>query len=444
MRSLVKTLICAVFAVAAVNASAQTDFPNKPVKIVVTFAPGGASDAIARPLAQAMSAILRQPVVVENKPGAAGNIALEMVARSPGDGYTMLLGNISTNAMNQTSYAHTLKVVPTKDLTAVGLVGQTPSVLVASNSFAPKNAAEFVTYAKANPGKINYWLPGVASGPHFDMVQLEKHLIMKMTAVPFSGGAGPGMTALIGGQVDIGLINLGGALPQIKGGKLKALAVSTQQRLPEFPDVPTAAEAGRVALAGAELFNSETGASVPAHQRRVALVFQSLALFPHLSAWENVAYGLRAVPRGARRERALAWLGRTHGGPLADRAPASLSGGEAQRVALARALASEPQALLLDEPFSALDRGLRQQLGAELKALVSELGIPAVLVTNHPEDAERLGSRTLWLERGRLADPPGGGRSRGQGCSSSTSPPTRSASGAPTSRGASGFSAARP
>lgn len=248
MRSLVKTLICAVFAVAAVNASAQTDFPNKPFKIVVPFAPGGASDAIARPLAQAMSAILRQPVVVENKPGAAGNIALEMVARSPGDGYTMLLGNISTNAMNQTSYAHTLKVVPTKDLTAVGLVGQTPSVLVASNSFAPKNAAEFVTYAKANPGKINYWLPGVASGPHFDMVQLEKHLNMKMTAVPFSGGAGPGMTALIGGQVDIGLINLGGALPQIKGGKLKALAVSTQQRLPEFPDVPTAAEAGLGAL----------------------------------------------------------------------------------------------------------------------------------------------------------------------------------------------------
>lgn len=166
-------------------------------------------------------------------------------------------------------------------------------------------------------------------------------------------------------------------------------------------------EAGRVALAGAELFNSETGASVPAHQRRVALVFQSLALFPHLSAWENVAYGLKGVPRGARRDRALAWLARTHGGPLADRSPASLSGGEAQRVALARALASEPQALLLDEPFSALDRGLREQLGAELKALVSELGIPAVLVTHHPEDAERLGSRTLWLERGRLADPPG-------------------------------------
>jgi tripartite-type tricarboxylate transporter receptor subunit TctC len=161
---------------------------------------------------------------------------------------TLLLGNVSTNAMNQTSYAQSLKIVPSKDLTAVGLVGSTPSVLVASTNFPPKNAQEFIGYAKANPGKINYWLPGVASGPHFDMVQLEKHLGIKMTAVPFSGGAGPGMAALIGGQVDIGLINLGGALAQVKGGKLKALAVSTPQRLPELPDVPTATEAGLGAL----------------------------------------------------------------------------------------------------------------------------------------------------------------------------------------------------
>lgn len=244
MHALIKTALCTAFATLAVTAAAQADFPNKPVKVVVPFAPGGASDAIARPLAQAISAILKQPVVVDNKPGAAGNIALEMVARSPADGYTLLLGNISTNAMNQTSYAQTLKIVPSKDLSAVGMVGITPSVLVASNSFPPKSAAEFITYARANPGKINYWLPGVASGPHFDMVHLEKHLNLKMTAVPFSGGAGPGMTALVGGQVDIGLINLGGALAQVKGGKLRALAVSTPQRIADLPDVPTAVEAG--------------------------------------------------------------------------------------------------------------------------------------------------------------------------------------------------------
>ena len=244
MPSMIRRAVLAALVLAPAAALAQGEFPSRPVKIVVPFAPGGASDAIARPLAQAMSGILGQPVVVENKPGAAGNIALEMVARAPADGHTLLLGNVSTNAMNQTSYAATLKLVPTRDLAAVGLVGITPSVLVAGNAFPPKNAQEFIASAKANPGRINYWLPGVASGPHFDMVLLEKHLGTTMTAVPFSGGAGPGMTALIGGQVDIGLINLGGALPLVRGGKLKALAVSTPQRLPELPDVPTAAEAG--------------------------------------------------------------------------------------------------------------------------------------------------------------------------------------------------------
>lgn len=241
MKSLFLALTCAL---GAAGAAAQGDFPSKPVKIVVPFAPGGVSDAIARPLAQAMSGILKQPVIVENKPGAAGNIALEQVARAPADGYTLMLGNVSTNAMNQTSYAGTLRVVPTKDLAAVGVVGSTPSVLAASMAFPPNGAQDFIAYAKANPGKINYWLPGIASGPHFDMVQLEKHLGIRMTGVPFSGGAGPGMTALISGQVDIGLVNLGGALMQVKGGRLKALAVSTPQRLPELPDVPTAAEAG--------------------------------------------------------------------------------------------------------------------------------------------------------------------------------------------------------
>ncbi|RZL91927.1 MAG: tripartite tricarboxylate transporter substrate binding protein [Variovorax sp.] len=229
---------------APLAASAQTEFPSRPIKLVVPFAPGGASDAVARPVAQAMTSILGQPVVVENKPGAAGNIALEQVARAPADGYTLLLGNISTNAMNQTSYAHMLKTVPTKDLTAVGMVGITPSVLVASTVFPPKSAQDFIAYAKGNPGKVNYWLPGIASGPHFDMVQLERFTGIRMTGVPFSGGAGPGMAALVGGQVDIGLINLGGALAQVKGGKLNALAVSTPARLPELPDVPTASEAG--------------------------------------------------------------------------------------------------------------------------------------------------------------------------------------------------------
>ncbi|UJW79431.1 Bug family tripartite tricarboxylate transporter substrate binding protein [Hydrogenophaga sp. SL48] len=244
MKKLITLATAVALGIATTLASAEDNFPSKPVKIIVPFAPGGASDAIARPLALAMSQILGQPVVVENKPGAAGNIALTHVVRSAADGYTLLLGNISTNAMNQTSYADRLQVVPSKELTAFGLIGLTPSVLVASTNFAPKTGREFLAFSKANPERVTYWLPGVASGPHFDMVELERFAGIKMLAVPFSGGAGPGFAALIGGQIDLGLVNLGGALPLVTSGKLRAYAVSTPHRLPELPDVPTAAEAG--------------------------------------------------------------------------------------------------------------------------------------------------------------------------------------------------------
>ena len=232
MKKLITLTTAVALGIATTFASADDTFPSKPVKIIVPFAPGGASDAIARPLALAMSQILGQPVVVENKPGAAGNIALTHVVRSPADGYTLLLGNISTNAMNQTSYADRLQVVPSKDLTAFGLIGLTPSVLVASTNFAPKTGREFIAFSKANPERVTYWLPGVASGPHFDMVELERFAGIKMLAVPFSGGAGPGFAALISGQVDLGLVNLGGALPLVTSGRLRAYSVSTPHSLP--------------------------------------------------------------------------------------------------------------------------------------------------------------------------------------------------------------------
>ena len=163
-------------------------------------------------------------------------------------------------------------------------------------------------------------------------------------------------------------------------------------------------DVGKIALGGTVLFDSARRVFVPPHQRRVALVFQSLALFPHLSAWENVAYGLPPMARVERRARALKELQRAHVDHLADRRPATLSGGEAQRVALGRALATEPRALLLDEPFSALDRSLREKLGDELRALVDAIGVPTLLVTHDRADAERLGSRLIQLDAGRLVE----------------------------------------
>ncbi len=162
-------------------------------------------------------------------------------------------------------------------------------------------------------------------------------------------------------------------------------------------------DSGLITLGSSVLLDSEMRVNLRPEQRRTALVFQSLALFPHMTVLENVSYGLsRALSRTARQERAQAWLGRMHVGHLAGRKPATLSGGEGQRAALARALASEPRALLLDEPFSAMDEELRVELGEELREVISEVSIPALLVTHDRRDAARLADRVLVMADGKV------------------------------------------
>jgi molybdate transport system ATP-binding protein len=162
-------------------------------------------------------------------------------------------------------------------------------------------------------------------------------------------------------------------------------------------------ETGRIALGQDVWFDAEAGIELPAHRRSVGFVFQSLALFPHLDALDNVAYGIdRRLGRTERRRRALAMLERMRVGHVADRRPPTLSGGEAQRVALARALAHGPRVLLLDEPFTAVQRELRRQLGTDLLACVTEAPLPVLLVTHDADEARALGERVLHLEAGRL------------------------------------------
>ncbi|MCC7000402.1 MAG: ATP-binding cassette domain-containing protein [Deltaproteobacteria bacterium] len=160
----------------------------------------------------------------------------------------------------------------------------------------------------------------------------------------------------------------------------------------------------RVTLGSEVWLDSDSGVFVPPERRGVGLVFQSLALFPHLTAAENVAYGMNGE-RATRRARAIVMLERFHVAHAADRAPVTLSGGEAQRVALARAIARDPRVLLLDEPFAALDEDLARALGDDVRALIAELGIPALIVTHRREEAARLCDRTITMAGGRLAEP---------------------------------------
>ena len=241
-----RIFILIIAAVMVLPVQAQTtanSFPDRPVTIVVPFAPGGASDNVARVLANKMSDALKQSVVVENKPGAAGNIAVTVVARSPADGYTMLIGNVSTNAINPTTYATTLKIDPLKELTAVSSVASVPALLVASAKFAPSSVSDLVKYANEHPTEVNYASAGVGSYAAIDSLLLEKAANIKMAHVPYKGGAGPVVTALIGGEVQICFLNASSAIEMVRAGRLKALAVTTPTRMPELPNVPTMEEA---------------------------------------------------------------------------------------------------------------------------------------------------------------------------------------------------------
>ncbi len=229
---------------AAFAAEAQDNYPAKPVKVLVPYAPGGATDIIARIVAQRLTESLKESFIVENRPGANGNIALEATAKAPADGYTLLVGNVSTNAINENLYADQLTLRPTRDLVGITKLVEIPHIVVASASFPANNIAELVALAKKAPGKINYASVGMGSYPHLDMERLERAAGIELTHVPYKGGAGQAIPAMIAGEVQVAFFNMASLLPHIKSGRLKPLAAVPAQRLPELPNVPTLAEQG--------------------------------------------------------------------------------------------------------------------------------------------------------------------------------------------------------
>jgi tripartite-type tricarboxylate transporter receptor subunit TctC len=220
------------------------DYPNRPVKILVPYAPGGVTDIIARHIAPKLTEALGQPFVVENRPGATGNIALEAVAKAAPDGYTLMVGNVSTNAINESTFAQTLQIKPSRDLVGITKLVETPHLVVANAAFPPNTIAELIDWAKRNPGKINYASAGIGSYPHLDMVKFAKASGIEATHIPYKGGAGQMVPALVSGEVQMAFMNLASTVELIKAGRLKAIAASTPSRHPQIPNAATMAEQG--------------------------------------------------------------------------------------------------------------------------------------------------------------------------------------------------------
>jgi tripartite-type tricarboxylate transporter receptor subunit TctC len=222
----------------------QASYPSKPVRMIIPFAPGGASDFVARIMPPRLSELLGQQVVIENRGGAAGSVGMEVAAHSAPDGYTLVLGNVGSTAINPGVFTN-LSINNLRDFVAVTQVVDVPGVLIVQSSLPANSVKELVAYVKANPGKLNYASPGSGSQNRLEMEILRKvEGNMDMVHVPYKGGAGPAVTGLVAGETQMMFSTVSSALGYIKGGRLKALAVTSSKRLEPLPDVPTMKESG--------------------------------------------------------------------------------------------------------------------------------------------------------------------------------------------------------
>jgi tripartite-type tricarboxylate transporter receptor subunit TctC len=232
--------------VVAVTASAQEKYPVKPVKIVLPYGPGGATDIVTRIVAEQMRQNLGQSFVVENKPGAFGIVAIQEMMNAKPDGYTLMVGNVSTNAITPVIVPQRLKINYTKDVAPVTNLIDIPAfIVVTTTNFAVKDIKELIAYAKKNPGKTRYGTVGAASYPHYDMAFFAKRAgDLDMVPIHNKQGASGIINDMLTGDVQVAFLNVASTAAQIKAGKLKPIAVVNPTRLPDYPDVPTMQEVG--------------------------------------------------------------------------------------------------------------------------------------------------------------------------------------------------------
>jgi len=245
MKRLSLVLLSALPLVFGGAAAAQDKYPSKPVKIVVPYAPGGATDITARIFGEHLKNSLGQPFVVENKPGAFGILGIEEMARAKPDGYTLFIGNVSTNAITPILFQKKFSINFERDVVSVTRMAIYPSFIITTTSgFDVKNVKELQEQAKKNPGKVRYTSAGVGSFPHYDMEVFARRMGVDMVHIPNKTGAAGMVNDLVVGDAQVAVLNSASAAAMIKAGKLRPIAVLAEQRLKEYPDVPTLAEAG--------------------------------------------------------------------------------------------------------------------------------------------------------------------------------------------------------
>lgn len=246
MRLLTATLVAA-FALIVGSAAAQDKYPNRPVKVIVPYAPGGATDIVARIVGDEFQKVTGQGFVVLNKPGAFGMLAIDEMIKAPADGYTLMIGNVSTNTITPIIYASKMSSDYARSVVAVTNLVEIPAFLLVgtANDFPVKSVPELVAYAKKNPGKVRYGTVGIGSYPHYDMAYFAKRAgDLDMVGLPNKNGASGVIQDLLRGDAQAAFLNVASSAGQVRAGKFRALAVVNHTRLKEYPDIPTMQEVG--------------------------------------------------------------------------------------------------------------------------------------------------------------------------------------------------------
>ena len=275
-----RALLAAVPAVLAAPRLAWAQgFPSRPIRIVIPFTPAGTTDLVGRLTAEMLGRRLNHQVVVDNRPGASGNVGAEYVARGEADGHTLLLTTIGTGAINFAVFRDRMPYKP-EDLAAVGLMTRVPNVLMAANNTTIRSVTDLVREARARPGAINYGTAGIATSPHVVVEQLRLATNIELTHVPYRGSA-PMLTEMVAERIEVGMDNIPSALTFIRDGKIRAIATTGAQRNASLPDVPTVAEQGLPGFEATAWFGVLAPAATPAPVvQRLGTELNAIALDP--------------------------------------------------------------------------------------------------------------------------------------------------------------------